>query len=57
MSIAAGSASEVEYQLLLPCYLNYIQDETYHLYGELIQQINKIKRVLNRFIKELTANG
>ena len=27
MSIAGGSASEVEYQLLLACDLNYIQDE------------------------------
>ncbi len=34
MSIAAGSASEVEYQLLLACDFNYIQDETY---GELNQ--------------------
>ncbi len=60
MSIAAGSASETEYQLLLVCDLNYIQDETYLLYEELIQQalcVNEIKRMLNRFIKRLTANG
>jgi len=54
MSIAAGSASEVEYQLLLSCDLNYIQDETYR---ELNQQVNEIKRMLNGFIKKLTANG
>ena len=54
MSIAAGSASEVEYQLLLACDLNYIQDETYR---ELNQQVNEIKRMLNGFIKKLTANG
>jgi four helix bundle protein len=54
MSIAAGSASEVEYQLLLSRHLNYIQDETHK---ELNQQINEIKKMLNRFIKRLSANG
>jgi len=54
MSIAAGSASEVEYQLRLACDLNYIQDETYE---ELNLQINEAKRMLNSFIKKLTANG
>jgi len=44
MSIAAGSASEVEYQLLLACDLNYIQDETHR---ELNQEVNEIKRILN----------
>ena len=52
MSIAAGSASEVEYQLLLACDLNYIQDETYR---ELNQQVNEVKRMLNSFIQKLTA--
>ena len=54
MSIAAGSASEVEYQLLLACDLNYIKDETY---GELNQQVNEVKKMLNRFIQKLTANS
>ena len=54
LSIAAGSASEVEYQLLLACDLNYIQDETYR---ELDQQVNEVKRMLNSFIQMLTANG
>ena len=54
MSITAGSASEVEYQLLLACDLNYIQDETY---GELNQQVNEVKRILNSVIKKLIANG
>jgi four helix bundle protein len=53
MSIAAGSASEVEYHLLLACDLNYIQDETYK---ELNQQVNEVKRMLNSFIQKLTAN-
>ena len=43
MSIVAGSASVVEYQMLLACVLNYIQDETY---GELNQ------RMLNSVIKK-----
>jgi four helix bundle protein len=54
MSIAAGSASEVEYQLLLACDLNYIQNEAHK---ELNQQINEIKRMLNSFIQQLIANG
>jgi len=40
MSIAAGSASEVEYQLLFACDFNYMQDETY---GELYQPVNRSK--------------
>jgi len=54
MSITAGSASEVEYQPLPACDLNYIHDETY---GELNQQVNEVKRMLNSVIKKLTANG
>jgi len=54
MSIAAGSASEVEYQLLLACDLDYMQDE---IYRELNQQVNEVKRMLNSFIQKLTANG
>ncbi len=40
MSIATGSASKMEYQVILACNLNYIQDETYE---ELIQQVNEVK--------------
>ena len=54
MSIAAGSASEVEYQLLLAYDLNYIQDETYR---ELNQQVNEAKKMLNSFIQKLIANS
>ena len=54
MSIAAGSASEVEYQLRLACDLNYIQDEEYR---ELNQQVNEVKRMLNSFIQKLTAKS
>ena len=52
MSIAAGSASETEYHLLLACDLNYIQDETYR---KLNQQVNEAKRMLSSFIQKLTA--
>ena len=52
MNIAAGSASETEYHLLLACDLNYIQDETYR---ELNQQVNEAKRMLSSFIQKLTA--
>jgi len=44
MTIAAGSASEVEYQLLLARDLNYIQDE---IHRELNQEVNEVKRILN----------
>ena len=54
MNIAAGSASEVEYQLLLAFDLNYIQNEKY---SELNEQVNEVKRMLNSFIKKLTANS
>ncbi len=54
MSIAAGSASEVEYQLLLARDLKYIQIETYR---EISQQLSEIKKMLNSFIQKLTANS
>ena len=54
MSIAAGSASKVEYQLLFAGDLNYIQDETS---GELNKQVNEVKKMLNSVIKKSTANG
>ncbi len=55
INTAAGSASEVEYQLFLACDLNYIQDETY---VEFIQQtlwVNEVKKMLSSFFKKLTA--
>jgi four helix bundle protein len=54
MSIAAGSASEVEYQLLLACDLGYIQNEAYR---KLDQQVNEVKKMLNSFILKLTAKS
>jgi len=53
MSISAGSASEVEYQLFLANDLNYMQAETY---CELNQQVNEVKRMLNSFIQKLKTD-
>jgi four helix bundle protein len=50
LSIAAGSASEVEYQVLLARDLGYLSDEDY---GRLNTQVNEVKRMLNSFIQSL----
>jgi len=54
LSIAAGSASEVEYQLILARDLSYIEDETYN---RLHEQISEVKMMLNSFLKRLTADS
>jgi four helix bundle protein len=51
LSIAAGSASEVEYQLLLARDLGYLPDE---LHRQLDAQNNQIKRMLNSLIRKLS---
>lgn len=49
---AMGSASELEYQLILACDLEYVPRETYQITNtELIE----IKRMLNAFIQKLRA--
>ena len=53
MIIAAGSTSEVEYQILLSKDLGYINVEQYKILDD---EINEIKRMLNSFIRKLTAN-
>jgi four helix bundle protein len=53
-TIAAGSACETEYHLLLAFDLGYLSGETYH---NLDGRINEIKRMLNSFIQKLTAKG
>jgi four helix bundle protein len=50
LSIAGGSASEVEYQLLLARDLGYLPDERHR---PLDAQINEVKRMLNSFIRTL----
>jgi four helix bundle protein len=54
LSIAAGSASEVEYQIILARDLKYITDETHK---ELNCQVNELKKMLNSFIQRLIANS
>jgi len=51
--IAGGSASELEYQLILAHELGYINKD---LYPELNSAINEIKRMLNGFEKAVRAN-
>ena len=50
LSIAAGSASEAEYQLLLARDLGYLADK---IYRQLDAQINEVKRMLNSLIRTL----
>ena len=50
LGIAAGSASEAEYQLLLAKDLAYLVP---HIHHELDGQVNEIKRMLNAFMKTL----
>ena len=50
LSIAAGSASETEYQLLLARDLDYLP-ETRH--QALDAQVNEVKRMLNSFVQRL----
>ena len=51
-SIAAGSASELEYHLLLARDLNLIQPNDYE---SLAQRVIEIKRMLTVFLQKLTA--
>jgi len=51
LSIAGGSASEVEYQLLLARDLGYLPDEAHRRFDA---QINEVKRMLNSFIRTLS---
>ena len=53
MSIAAGSASETEYHLILAHDLGYLKKSDF---AEFDKQINEIKRMLNSFMKHLAAN-
>ncbi|MEQ9323363.1 MAG: four helix bundle protein [Polyangiaceae bacterium] len=50
LSIAAGSASESEYQLLLARDLGYLQPDVHR---PLDDQVNEVKRMLNGFMKTL----
>ena len=52
--IARGSASELEYQLLLASDLKLIQPEDYE---QLVQQTTDIKRMLTVFVRKLRAES
>jgi four helix bundle protein len=52
--IARGSASELEYQLLLARDLKLIQPDDYEL---LVQQTTEIKRMLTVFVRKLRAES
>jgi len=50
LSMAAGSASEIEYQLCLSRDLGYLSHNTHE---HLDTQVNEVKRMLNSFIRKL----
>ncbi len=50
---AMGSASELEYHLLLAHDLEFIESV---VYGHLDEETARVKRMLNSFIQKLTAN-
>jgi four helix bundle protein len=52
MQIAMGSASEVEYQLLLAHDLDYLSDDTYR---RLNDSVVEVKKMLSTFIKRLRS--
>ena len=54
LDIAAGSLSEVEYQLLLAHDLKYVDEQNYR---QISAHANEVKRMLNAFLKQLMANG
>ena len=54
IAIAAGSASETEYHLLLARDLGYLPRESH---ADLDRRINEIKKMLRAFHAKLTANG
>lgn len=51
LSIAAGSASEAEYQILLARDLSYVTDDAHR---QLDAQVNEVKKMLNSFIQKLS---
>jgi four helix bundle protein len=54
LTIASGSASEVEYHLLLAHDLKYLSQAEY---GQLNGQVNELKRMLTAFVQRLKANS
>lgn len=54
LSIAAGSATELEYQLLLAHDLEYLPRDAY---APLNEQVAEVKRMLYRFMQSLSSTG
>lgn len=54
LSISMGSASELEYPLLLACDLGLLPPATY---ARLEQELITVKRMLNAFIWKVAADG
>jgi four helix bundle protein len=52
LRVAAGSSSELEYLFLAAKDLGYLKADTY---TKLDQQVNKVKKMLNGFIKSLQS--
>ncbi len=50
LSIAAGSATELHYQLILSKDLLYIQEETFQ---QLCKEITAIKKMIHAYMKKL----
>jgi four helix bundle protein len=53
LKIAAGSTSELEYQVLLARDLGYVSAQEHAAFDE---QLNEVKRMLNGLTRKLTAN-
>ena len=54
LHIAMGSASELDYHLLLARDLHFVDIEVYE---QLASELAKVKRMLNSFIQKLRANS
>ncbi|MHB8883200.1 MAG: four helix bundle protein [Thermodesulfovibrionales bacterium] len=54
IQMALGSASELEYLLLLSCEIQYLNDSEYE---KLSSEVIEVKKMLTSFMKKLKANG
>lgn len=54
LQIAMGSASELDYHLLLARDLNFMNSREYE---QLASELSEVKRMLNTFIQKLRANS
>jgi four helix bundle protein len=54
LQIAMGSASELEYHLLLARDLGFVDEA---LYQQLQERTTEVKRILTAFVRKLTADG